>query len=213
MTTPIATLRHATFSRRPFLGILLAIVTGVALGVLSRAQWDWLGNVSWPWLLLAFLAGSVAEAAWLGSLVGLLALLTAVASYYVWMFFVDYQMPLAHFLTYGIPDFVVKWTVVAVICGPIFGAAGAIWRRGGRLRIAAVALLMGALAGSSIGELLLNWANHSMLTFGLICAVLLPWLLLRPRDRASAFVLAGGFAMLGVFAFALLVVSLRTFAR
>ncbi len=89
-----------------------------------------LGNLSTPWLLVAFFAGMASPRPRQGALVGLAATLVALAGFYLLStlvenlgghgFFGDLQVELSGNLAYF---------EGGVITGPIFGALGAWWRR------------------------------------------------------------------------------------
>ena len=101
-----------------------------------------LGNVPSPWLALAFIIGAaIARPAW-GALAGAAVLCLAVGTYYVAITVSGDRagIPLGGALT--------GWLTVALIAGPIFGLAGAVWRSGrGLLGSFAVGLLTGAMIG------------------------------------------------------------------
>lgn len=118
-------------------GIAAAVAAGLALGFVSRwidtAAWppDWIGYVFTPWLAAAWLVGAPSASARRGALIGLVVLLATVIAYLVSAG--PNSLPAA--ALYGL----------AVLAGPIFGAAGATWR--GRVRWSAVS---GALLGVTV---------------------------------------------------------------
>ena len=199
--------------------LLWALIAGTILGGLSRLAdhlgepLATLGNLGWPWLVVAFKVGSMARTVFRGGIFGSLTLLVAVASYYVAMFFVDYGMSLDAFVVIGIPRFVVFWVAMAVVGGPIFGTAGAAWRsHRGWSRAVGIALLTGAIAGESLILLLERRSSFSagILLLSCIGAALLPWLLLRGRERLVGITLAIGFALLGLATIATLLALFRS---
>jgi hypothetical protein len=91
-----------------------------------------------PWLAVAWGVGAAAERRWSGALVGALSLATATVAWYSLSVAaggratVYYAWPVAP-----------AWALVALVAGGVFGAAGAMWRRG-------VWLPAGALAGEAL---------------------------------------------------------------
>lgn len=118
--------------------LILTLAAGAILGLLSRltdtAAWapSWIGYVFSPWLAAAWLTGVVAPTPRAGAWLGLALLLTTVAVY----------------LVLAGTD-AVAWAPrlipIALVAGPIFGAAGAAWRGRGPLARAA-----GGLLGASV---------------------------------------------------------------
>jgi hypothetical protein len=197
--------------------VALALGAGAALGVLSRLgdhllpePYTWFVDLGGPWLAVAFAVGAAVRSVRWGALAGVLALLAAVASYYGATYLVD--EPLTGGRTIPNPNLVAPWVVLALIGGPLFGLAGAAWREGrGRWRVLAVALLSGALAGEGAALLLRGYgaADAGVLATEPVIAALLPWLLLRGRQRAAALALTGGFALLALAAMATLFAVFR----
>ena len=131
-------------------GLGAAILVGLALGAVSRlidtadSAPDWIGYVVTPWLAAAWLAGAWTPALRQGALNALALLLATVVAYVL----VADASSLPVVALYGL----------AVVAGPVFGAAGATWR--GRGRWAAVG---GALLGAAVilESLALQLAVHS----------------------------------------------------
>jgi hypothetical protein len=136
--------------------VIVAAATFGALAALVKGQGggvrDALGNISAPWLLLAFLAGTVWPRARVAALCGLGATLIALAAFYAaesvildlgphsWI--VDLQLTFRGGHAYF---------VEAVLSGPIFGALGGIWARR-RSVLAAAAIIL-----AFVGEPLAVW--------------------------------------------------------
>lgn len=99
-----------------------------------------LGNLSTPWVLVAFLAGTTCSRLRTGALIGLLATALALFSFYLWNaivqdlggqgFFDELHIELSANRGY---------LEGGVITGPLFGALGAWWQRTRTLRASVVA--------------------------------------------------------------------------
>jgi hypothetical protein len=99
-----------------------------------------LGNLSTPWLLVAFLAGTTCARLRAGALLGLLATAAALASFYLWnsivqdlganSFYGDLRLELSANRGY---------LEGGLLTGPLFGALGAWWRHTRTLRASVVA--------------------------------------------------------------------------
>ena len=126
--------------------LAIALLLGVPLGVLSRltdtASWApiWIGYVLSPWFAAAWLAGATVRIPRIGAILGLSLLLATAATYLAMAAISGDALVLATLL---IP--------LALMAGPIFGAAGAAWRcrgpwasRGGALL--GVAVLVESIA-------------------------------------------------------------------
>lgn len=177
-----------------------ASLMGVALGLFSvlgdRLPLDTplivlvaLANAVGPWVVVAFLVGSGELTARAGAAMGAIALLVAVACYYLaaqlalGSVFVDPQRATA------------VWGAVALLVGGPLGAAGATWAAGGRRAAAAVGLLSGLLLAEALVRFVEveGWTGYDLARTALqvaavdaIVAALAPALLLR-RDRAVAY--------------------------
>jgi Family of unknown function (DUF6518) len=166
---------HATTSpwpgRFPFGLVAAGLVAGLALGLLTNlaqgwlpGSWNQLANSGTAWSAAAFAGGALlasrgVRAAAAG---GLAAEVGLVAGYY-W-----YAASGRGGLGSLTPALV--WLVMAVVAGPLFGIAGAWWRRGDRRRrIAGAALLPGA-AGA---EALYYSANLHYTPQACVCAALM----------------------------------------
>jgi Family of unknown function (DUF6518) len=129
--------------------LAFAIVFGFTLSVLKgndAGVRDSIGNISAPWLLLPFVAAAVAGGRRMGqgALVGTLALLAALAAFYVANTFV---------LDLGSHPWLIdlrltvqggrQFFALAILGGPVFGALGSWWRRRGSTAVGvAVAALL-----------------------------------------------------------------------
>jgi hypothetical protein len=165
-----------------------------------------LGNVPSPWLALAFVMGVVIARPWWGALAGAAVLTLAVGTYYVAITLSGDRagIPLRGALT--------GWLAVALVAGPIFGLAGAVWRNGpAALKPFAVGILTGALLGEfayfTDGELrhaLWDWqrTRDYLATAELLVAFSLPILLLTSvTQRLQAYITA---AVMGAAALAIM---------
>lgn len=141
-----------------------------------------LGNIPSPWLALAFVTGAAIGSRLWGTLSAATVLCLAVATYYyaITMSGDREGIPLRGAMT--------GWLTVALIAGPAFGLAGAVWRRGpDALRPYAVGMLSGALIGevAFFGSDALRYglwdledARSFFAAADLLLALLLPLLLL-----------------------------------
>ncbi|MEU5342333.1 MULTISPECIES: DUF6518 family protein [unclassified Streptomyces] len=120
-------------------GLALGVMTNLAQGRLP-GSWNQIANSGAVWSAVAFVAGAlladrgvrVAVAGGLAAEVGL------VTGYYGFAEFGRDGM--------GMLTHVLVWLVMAVVAGPLFGAAGAWWRRGSlNRRIVGGAALAGAI--------------------------------------------------------------------
>jgi hypothetical protein len=127
--------------------VLLALAIGLAVGVttsLLQAHLDfpWLAlvNAASPWLTTAFVAGALQSRLSTAMLVGAAATTLEVVGYYV----------TADVRGFGVStSYVVLWSLCAVVGGPVFGAAGHVWRRAGPAGLGA-ALLVAAYASEAV---------------------------------------------------------------
>jgi uncharacterized protein DUF6518 len=166
-----------------------AAAAGVAVGALSLGGqslggvWGRLGNSGAVWLCAAFLVGSLFDTITEAALGGLLTLVGAVFGYYV---------SAKWFVSAGVnPSAVAIWVATAIVGGPVFGAAGEAWRRGaGWPRIAAVALLGGALVGESVYLAAYVRSGLPVAAPMVVLGLTMPALLLRTgHDRARGWML------------------------
>jgi hypothetical protein len=109
-------------------GVAMSILKGNDIGIR-----DDVGNLSAPWLLLPFAAGTAAgRRVLVGAVVGLLATVVALLAFYVANAFVLDLGPHSIVndlrLTVSPSDY---WVRLGLVSGPVFGALGALWRRRG----------------------------------------------------------------------------------
>jgi Family of unknown function (DUF6518) len=195
-------------------GFGTAIVLGVALGAAARLA-DVLGspwfaivpaNAIGAWLALAFLVGAGARTIPTASLKGLVALAAAVVAYYALI-----AAFAGGFRAIGASHAALIWGAVAVIAGPILGAAGGAWRRGrGWPRAIALGLLAAALLaeGFVFGAPRLARVDqiaHDPAAFvfaaEMVVALVLPAALLLPGERSRGYAATlwlAGAAMLAI---------------
>lgn len=103
--------------------LLVAVVVGIAIGVLSILAdgilpgrlFTLLGNIAAPWAVAAFVVGYRATSPRQGALAGAFALVVGVATYYAG----------AAVRGSVVGELNVVWTVVALVAGPVIGACGA----------------------------------------------------------------------------------------
>jgi hypothetical protein len=162
----------------------VVLVWGLAAGALTSilqahldAPWASLVNAASPWLVAAFVVGTL----WLrprsAAIAGLAVCLLELVGYYVTSAVRGFG---------GSHSLLVFWGACAVVGGPVFGAAGWIWWRGRpRLRGLGVAVLGAAFlteAAVSYG-----WRLHygsSAILFGVLGLVLIAALGFRGRQYA-----------------------------
>ena len=148
-------------------------------------------NTAGPWLLLAFWAGAQSTQWTRGAALGVLALVAAVAAYYLAIEVLDAeQAPSRISLRAGL-----SWATVAVPVGLASGAGGALWRGRGWAPTIAVGLLAAALFGEAL--LLLSENRGAGVEYLLVpvsavtLAFVLPPALLDRREAIRAVVVAG----------------------
>ena len=178
------------------LHLAAAAAAGVGVGALSLGGqalggvWGRLGNSGAVWLCAAFVVGSMLDTTRRAALGGFLTLAGAVIGYYA---------AASWFVSAGVNATSVGiWVATAAVGGPVFGAAGEIWRRRkGWPRIAAAALLGGALVGESL--YLAGSAPDAMFVGGLMAVIglAMPGVMLNAwRDRVRGWLLLLAFACL-----------------
>jgi hypothetical protein len=104
------------------LGLIVGVGTLVGQGHLDHTANALVNSVS-AWLIAPFVAGAVARHPLDGILAGLTAALAEVIGYYA---YADLR---------GIPESslaIAFWIMCALVSGPLFGAAGRVWRAGDR---------------------------------------------------------------------------------
>ncbi len=182
-------------SRAAF-GFGTGIGIGVALGGLAWLA-DRLGdpwgalipaNAIGAWVGVAFLLGASARTVPTGALRGVVGLLSAVAAYYLLIW-----LSAAGIRAVGASHAATIWGSVALLAGPVFGAAGGAWRhRRADLRVFAVALLSAALVAEGIvfGGLRLGDAGGVLHAVEAAIGMLLPAVLLPAGERAAGYLVA-----------------------
>ena len=156
--------------------VLLALALGVAVGVLTsllqaHLEFPWLAlvNAASPWLTTAFVAGALQSRLPTAMLVGAAATALEVVAYYV----------TADLRGFGVSTtYVLLWSMCAVVGGPIFGAAGHVWRHAAPAGVGA-ALLVAAYASEAVVvyHFRLGYSSAAWLfgTIALLLAVGLCW--------------------------------------
>lgn len=195
MSTPIRAVppRARPLASRALFGFGTGIGLGAALGALAwladqlQDPWGALipANTIGVWLGLAFLLGASAKTVPTGALRGLVGLLSGVAAYYalISIFAVGFRV-------IGASHAATTWGAVALVAGPLFGAAGGAWRHwDGNRRAFAVGLLGASLIaeGVAFGKLRTGDAVAVFYLVEIAIGLLLPIFLLRPRERLAGY--------------------------
>jgi Family of unknown function (DUF6518) len=193
---------------RAFAGFGTSILGGAALGLLAwvsdQLQWPLSllipANAIGAWLGVAFALGASARTIPTGALRGLVGLLAAVVAYYLLNAVLG-----EGFRAIGATHAATVWGGVALLAGPVFGGAGALWRHGsGWPRAIGVALLAAALIGEGVvfggGRLVhldqIGTDPGALLFAGeAVLGALLPALLLRRGERLRGYLATAGFAV------------------
>jgi len=159
-------------------GVVAALAKGQntdGIQTLSRVRSD-LGNLSTPWLLLPFIAGTYCVRRRSAALVGLLSTVSALAGFYVLTTFV---IDLGHHGPVG--DLRLELTANrgyfegGLVTGPLFGALGCWWRQ---TRTLPASILAGALLMAEPLVLLLSGAvgpHHVVAANGLPLVARMVW--------------------------------------
>jgi hypothetical protein len=157
-------------------------------------------NLIGAWLAVAFVLGTTARTVPTGALRGLIGLLAAVAAYYLLIAAFG-----EGFRAIGASHAAVVWGVVALVAGPVLGAAGGVWRHGaGWPRAIAVALLAAALIGEGVVFGAGRWLAQVnlpsdpgalILVAEVVIGLALPWLLLRQEERVRGYLATAAFAV------------------
>jgi Family of unknown function (DUF6518) len=184
--------------RRALIAALAAIPLGVLLGVAGQeaeqvvAPMRWAFALGMPWLAVCWAAGALAGRPAAGALAGAIGLTAATTAYYVIHVSVE-----GHWKP-GMAAVIAGWGAASVAAGALFGAAGGAWRHGAApVRVAAVVLLAGAMAGEAV-LLAGDWPAHvtPLLELELAAATAIPFLLVRPwRALPLALVLTAAAAL------------------
>ncbi|HEY3952909.1 MAG TPA: DUF6518 family protein [Streptosporangiaceae bacterium] len=140
-------------------GFVVATLKGQGGGVL-----DGVGNLSTPWLLVAFLPGLGSRSAVKGAAAGLAATMLALAGFYLAVgLHADYGL---HTLRAGLElAFTAnrRYFLAGLVSGPVFGAAGAWWGSRGDRR---PALAVGALLLAEPVVIALASVAHGLAQYG-----------------------------------------------
>jgi Family of unknown function (DUF6518) len=189
--------------------LAFAVALGVALGLFSllgdglSADTPMivliaLANAAGPWLVTSFAAGALAPDRSRGAISGALALSIAVVTYYLGLAIRDLAPA-------DLAVVSIAWIGVAVVVGPVFGAAGGTWRS--RRSPVAVAILTGALLAEAAYRFIeleawdgidVTRTSMQVTIVNLVAAIAAPVLLL-PRDRwPVAYGLTVAFAPIGL---------------
>jgi Family of unknown function (DUF6518) len=204
MTTPplrATRLRPRPLASRAAFGFGTGIGLGVALGALAwladQLEYPWMAlipaNAIGAWLGLGFLLGASARTAPTGALRGLVGLLSAVAAYYLLI-----SISAAGFRVIGAPHAATIWGAVALVAGPIYGAAGGVWRHWrGAWRATAVGLLAASFIAEGVvfGRLRTGDAAGIFYLVEIAIGLAIPLFLLRPRERLLGYAATGLLAL------------------
>ena len=185
--------RARPLASRAAFGFGTGIALGVGLGALAwladQLPYPWgaliPANAIGAWLGLGFLLGASAKTVPTGALRGLIGLLSAVAAYYALI-----SVFAAGFRLIGASHAATTWGAVALVAGPVFGAAGGAWRhRTGNRRALAVGLLAASLIAEGIAFGKLRTADAVAIFYLVEIAIglLVPALLLRARERLAGY--------------------------
>lgn len=177
----------------PLAGVGLGILTSLAQGVLPGAS-NQIANSGAVWCVPAFAAGALVAGGHLALrkpvLAGLCTTVGLVVGYYGCAEFGRGGM--------GSPFWPLVWLAMALISGPLFGAAGAWWRRGHTAprRVVALAALAGVFGMESIQYAwVLHYAAQAWTCVALLVAI--PLLMAR-RHKERALTLLTALAFSGL---------------
>jgi hypothetical protein len=180
-----------------------SLIAGLALGLFS-AMGDRLppdtvlhvvvamANAAGPWLITAFGVGALQPSPPRGAAAATLALAVAVAAYYAGIYAAGNEVA-------DVMRVAGAWLVVAVVVGPILGAAAGTWSGRTRHRIMGVSLLAGSLLAEAVFRLVQVevWTGIDVartdIQVGMVDAaagLLAPILLLGPDERMRGFAIS-----------------------
>lgn len=186
----------------------LVVVAGLATGILTQIgqgalgdAWSQAANAISPWLLVAFLVGSVFPDRWGAATAGVATLVLALVGYYA--------MTTLRFGIGGGTSSLVFWGLGALVGGAVFGFAGHAWRSGDdRWRAAAIGLVAAVFVAEGIYQLRIRPDTPVGPAF-IVVGALIPLALGRTaRDRIGGYVAAVPALALGALGF---VVFLRLY--
>jgi MFS family permease len=185
--------------------LLVVLVAGLGLGVVTQVLqsalptgWPQAANAISPWLLVAFLVGSVMPDRTSAVVAGTATLSLALVGYYA-----------TTQLRYGIgggTSSLIFWGLGAVVGGPVFGLAGYTWRTGEhRYRAVALVLLAAAFLAEAGYHFIVLQEPPVAAGFA-IAGLLVPLVLGRSRqDRVGAYVATVPALALGGLGFAVFI--------
>jgi hypothetical protein len=164
------TLGDSLLQRRRFVAVVIALAMGVVVGVLTSFLQTWLEfpwlalvNAASPWLTTAFVAGALQRRLPTAVWVGLAATTLEVVAYYVTSEFRGFGVSMGP---------VTMWLACALVGGPVFGAAGFVWRRAAPPGLG-VALIVAAYASEAVVSyhLRLGYTSTALL-FGIVAILM-----------------------------------------
>lgn len=190
------------FSRSRWSVILLVVLAGLGTGALTQfgqsvlpTGWSQAANAISPWLLIAFLVGSVMPGRTAAVAAGASTLVLALVGYYAMTQ-----------LRYGIgggTGALVFWGIGAAVGGPVFGLAGREWAGGPQVRRAIAVGLLSAAAIVEGGYHAVVLDEPPVAAGFVVAGLLVPLLLGRSaRDRFAAYVAMVPALVLGALGFA-----------
>jgi hypothetical protein len=214
-----------SLASRAVTGFAASILAGAALGGASwfsdRLAWPYSllipANLIGVWLGVAFVLGASARTIPTGALRGVIGTLSAVAVYY--LLIATFGQGLR---SVGASHAATIWGTVALLAGPLMGAAGAAWRHGaGWPRAISVAVFASALfaEGFVFGAPRLVHPEQIKVDPGallfaaeMILGLLLPWFLLRRDERVRGYAALAGLAVVAALAIGPVTTLLRGLA-
>ena len=187
--------------RSPWNRAVLVLVVGLGTGIVTQVLqsvlptgWSQAANAISPWLLVAFLVGSVMPDRTSAVVAGVATLALALVGYYA-----------TTTVRYGIgggTNALIFWGLGAIVGGPVFGLGGHAWRAGDhRSRAIALGLLAAALLAEA-GYHLIALSELPVAAGFAIAGLAVPLVLGRSRqDRIGAYVAAVPALALGALGF------------
>ena len=184
---------------------LLVLIVGLGTGIVTQVLqsvlptgWSQAANAISPWLLVAFLVGSVMPDRTSAVVAGVATLVLALVGYYA-----------TTTVRYGIgggTNALIFWGLGAIVGGPVFGLAGHAWRTGDHpLRAVALGLLAAAFLAEA-GYHLVVLREPPVAAGFAIAGLAVPLVLGRSRqDRLGAYVAAVPALALGALGFAVFI--------
>jgi hypothetical protein len=181
----------------------LVVLAGLALGVLTLVgqgllpgSWNHFANSGAMWLLCAFLVGAVMPNYRWASAAGVVVLVGALIGYSL----AAWTLGLAYPLFY-----VVFWSVVSVVGGPVFGSAGHAWRSDiFRARVIGLSLLGAVFAAEGWYTIQYNQDLLAGSLFIMIGVLLAAFLAKSARERLYTILVMLPLTGLGIGVFVLI---------